>query len=231
VIAVLALAAAAQAVAALPTDAAGWQALGLKYAQTSDYELAEPALAEACRMEPRRSDACYQLGRVRYLLNRFAGAIGPLEQSLANPGEPAGRTTLALAQAREGLDEPLLAEPLYRKAVELGAADAEFRYAMFLLRQGRVDESARMARKAVERMPRSAMAFAELARAENQLDQLDSARQHLEQALALAPNYGPAHLLAGHVYQRLGQAEKAARHLKAASASKAAGTTPAPVRP
>lgn len=201
--------------APLPSDAAGWQALGVKYAQAGDYELAEPAFAEACRMAPRRPDACFQLGRARYLLNRFAGAIEPLEQSLAN-GEPAGRATLALAQAREGLDEAAAAEMLFGKAVKLGAPDAELRYGMFLLRQGRVEEALAMGRKAVERSPKSAMALVELARAEAQEGALTAARDHLERALALAPASGPAHLLAGRVYQRLGNKDKAAVHFKAA---------------
>lgn len=211
-----------QAGAPLPTDAAGWQALGVKYAQAGDYELAEPAFAEACRMSPRRPDACYQLGRVRYLLNRFASAIAPLEQSLANsPAEPAGRATLALAQAREGLDEAPAAEALFARAVKLGAPDAELRYGMFLLRQGRVEEAVAMGRKAVERSPKSAMALVELARAEAQQGELQAARDHLERALALAPENAQAHLLAGRVYQRLGDGEKAAGHLKAGAAAAA----------
>ncbi|MCS7026330.1 MAG: tetratricopeptide repeat protein [Bryobacteraceae bacterium] len=206
-----------QAQNSLPKDAAGWYTLGLKYAQAGDFELAEPAFAEACRLDRRYPDACYSLGRVRYLLNRFAEAIGPLEQSLAN-GEPAGRATLALAQAREGLDQAAPAEALFRKAISLSATDAELRYAMFLLRQGRVEESVAMALKAVERTPRSALALTELARAELQAHQIASAQAHLEQALKIDPKFGQAHLLLSRVYHRLGDPEKAARHLKAATA-------------
>lgn len=207
---------AAKFLLAWQTTAAEWHAAGLKHAQASDYELAEPALAEACRLEPRRKDACYQLGRVRYLLNRFAGAVAPLEQSIAN-GEPRGRATLALAQAREGLDEPARAEPLFRQAVKLGVPDAELRLAMFLLRQGRVAESAEMAQKAVEANPKSPAALVEWARAENQLERYASARAHLEQAVALAPGYTAAHQLLERVCRRLGDTEAAARHRKKAN--------------
>ncbi|MCC6536489.1 MAG: tetratricopeptide repeat protein [Bryobacterales bacterium] len=201
------------------TTATEWHAVGLKHAQASDYELAEPALAEACRLESRRPGACYQLGRVRYLLNRFAGAIAPLEQSLAN-GEPAGRAKLALAQAREGLDEPTRAEPLFREAVKLGVPDAPLRLAMFLLRQGRVDESAAMAQKAVEANPKSPAALVEWARAENQLERYESARAHLEQAVALAPDYAAAHQLLARVCRRLGDAAAAQRHQQKAGAAR-----------
>ncbi|MBM3797409.1 MAG: tetratricopeptide repeat protein [Acidobacteria bacterium] len=179
------------------------------------YELAEPALAEACRLEPRRKDACYQLGRVRYLLNRFAWAIASIEQSIAN-GEPAGRAALALAQAREGRDEPALAEPLFRQAVKLRAPDAGLRLAMFLLRQSRVAESEAMARKAVEANPKSPAALVEWARAENHLERYATARTHLEQAVALAPGYTVAHQLLERVCRRLGDTEAAAWHRKKA---------------
>lgn len=199
-----------------PKDAAGWHALGVKYAQAADFELAEPAFAEACRLDPRHPDSCYSVGRVRYLLNRFAGAIAPFEQSIANR-EPLGRATLAIALAREALDEPAVAEPLFRKAMKLSTPDAELRYATFLLRQGRVEESVAMARKAVDRAPKSPYPLLELARAEHQQGDLASARKHVESALSLDPNLAQAHLLASRIYQRMGDAEKAARHLKAAT--------------
>jgi tetratricopeptide (TPR) repeat protein len=67
-------------------------------------------------------------------------------------------------------------------------------------------------------IPISAYAGLARARIALQQDQIDRARQLLERVVGGAPRFGAAHRLLGDVYERLGTADKAARHVARAAA-------------
>jgi tetratricopeptide (TPR) repeat protein len=67
---------------------------------------------------------------------------------------------------------------------------------------------------AVKSQPDSAKAHYELARTLIQLKHLEPARTHLEKAVALDPNHGPAYLLLGSVNYRLGAIAAAEQNTK-----------------
>src|SRR5262249_40121728 len=89
-------------------------------------------------------------------------------------------------------------------------------YAVFLFRQGRVEESLAPIEAALGRHPQSGRAHLEMGCILLALDRLDEAGRHLEHATAITPSSKRAHLLLGKTYLRLGKAEAAEEHLRLA---------------
>jgi tetratricopeptide (TPR) repeat protein len=91
--------------------------------------------------------------------------------------------------------------------------DPRFHYAIFLFRQGRLEESLRMARMVAKSWPEFGSAHYEIARILQHQDQLGEAVEELEKAIKGGAGT-PAHLLLGRIFLRMGRTEEAERHLK-----------------
>jgi len=193
-----------------------WKALGVLEASVRQYAEAEPALREACRLDPKEQDACYYWGRALYALDRFQASLAALEQALAIDRQP-GRAHLGMAQALEALGRAAEAERQFRRAVELGAGasadlDPRLHFGIFLYRQGRTEEAIGRLRSARP----SARTHYNLGRALFQQGRLDEAERQLRDAIRLDPAYAEAHLQLAGLYRRLGRVEDAERHAKQA---------------
>ncbi|MGH9675090.1 MAG: tetratricopeptide repeat protein [Bryobacteraceae bacterium] len=200
---------------ATPANAAAWKWLGVVHASRSEHELAEQPFREACRLAPADSDACYFHGRNLYLLNRFEPALAVLEKRLPDDPQP-WRIRLAMAQSLEALGRGAESEKQFRASIAAEPKpgrpedDPRLHYGVFLLRQGRTEESL----QALEQAPASSRSFSTQGRAMSQLGRLEEAVSRLEKAIALDSRDWNAHLLLGKVYQRLGRPADADRHLK-----------------
>lgn len=196
--------------------AAQWLAAGVAHAQRGDYLSAEPAFAEACRLETAMPDACYYLGRARYFLDRFEDALTALRQSQASDSrQPPGRALTAIAQALEGLGRAEEAEAGFRQALEAAprSAESHTKYGLFLVRQGRAAAAVGSLEKAAQLDPTAREAPLELGRALYQLGRLEQALPHLRRAAKLDPKSAPAHTILSKIYRRLGREAEADRHL------------------
>jgi tetratricopeptide (TPR) repeat protein len=200
----------------LAPNARHWKALGVLEASVGRYAEAEPALREACRLDPREPDACYYLGRACYALDRFEASLAALEQALPNDSQP-WRVHLGMAQAREALGRAADAEERFRLALKLAGRtapdfDPRLHFGIFLVRQGRTAEAVGVLGEAVRTHPGSARAHYQLGRALFQLDRLEEAERSLRRAVELDANYPEAHLQLSKLYRRLGRAGDADRH-------------------
>jgi Flp pilus assembly protein TadD len=203
-----------------PSRAAYWKALGAAYAAQSRFELAEAPLRKACELDPRLEGACYYLGRNLYAENQFEPALAAFEKALKF-GPPAQRWLVqrGLGLALEALGRSGEASKAFRAAVESAPpslrADEDPRvdYAIFLMRQGRLDQALTPLQDHVKRFPASARGRFELGRVLSQKDEMEAAAKHLEEAVKADPQYWAAHLLLGRVYMRLGRNADGERHL------------------
>jgi tetratricopeptide (TPR) repeat protein len=204
-----------KAVELAPT-APHWKALGVLEASVGNYAQAEPALRQACRLDPGEEDACYYLGRARYALDRFEASLAALEQALPRDTRP-WRVHLGMAQALEALGRASEAEEQFRRALKLAGRtapdfDARLHLGIFLVRQGRTGEAVEVLGESAREHPGSARAHYQLGRALLQLDRLEEAEKSLRRAVELDPGYGEAHLQLSKLYRRLGKVTEADRH-------------------
>ncbi|MBL8179090.1 MAG: tetratricopeptide repeat protein [Bryobacterales bacterium] len=199
-----------------PKDARVWKALGVAHASMNDYNAAEPAFANACRIAPKLPDACYYHGRALYALNRFPDSLTALAKA---PAEECS-VQLAKGQAHEGNGNAKHAEALYGQAMrECGQRLPEVSAALglFLIREGRQHEAEPVLRHAVERFPNHAGARIHLGRLLVEKNLAAQALPHLEAAVRLASRSAQAHLLLAKAYTRLGRTSDAKPHFEAAA--------------
>ena len=109
---------------------------------------------------------------------------------------------LRLGRIAQQAREPAIAEPLFRRAVEMrpDLAAARQQYGLNLLVLGRLEDAARELREAVRLDPRDADSLSGLAYCEMQMGRMDDARAHAAAALAI----NPADPLAGGILRRGG---------------------------
>ncbi len=206
-----------------PASARAWKALGVVYASTGSYILAEPAFREACRIDPGEPDACYYHGRSLYALDRFEASLEVLQRALMRDPQP-WRVYLGIAQAQEALGQAEKAEKNFRRAMELGATGRvspdlhpRLHYGIFLLRQGRTQQAAGELHKVAQELPGLARARYELGRSLLQLGRTEEAATELRKAVELKPGDAAAHRLLSKAYARLGRTEDARRHAELAA--------------
>ena len=196
-------------------DAVAWKALGVAYATLSQYELAEPALGQACRLAPSLADACYFHGRALYALNRFESSIAALDKAGGS-----AKVRLGIGQALEALSRFDEAEKAMRQAVALAKGDdpsPSVALGLLLLRTGRAQQAEVVLARAVAAFPGSAEARLNLARTLMDRSAIALAVPHLERAVALAPSSAQAHLLLAKAYIRQGRDKDAQPHFEAAA--------------
>lgn len=212
-----------RAVRAAPQNAQAWKALGVAYASLGEYDTAREPFQQACERNSKLEDACYFLARALYATNRFEASLEALAKALAVDKRPY-RVRLAMAQSQEALGRAAEAESNFRAAIALGGAGDDkpgVAYGVFLIRQGRVEESIPPLETVLKRFPDSAAANLEMGRALYQLNRLNKAIELLERAVKLDPASAQAHLLLSRAYFEAGrdtegqrESELAARGVK-----------------
>ncbi|HYZ85614.1 MAG TPA: tetratricopeptide repeat protein [Bryobacteraceae bacterium] len=212
-----------QASRAAPSDARVWKALGASRAAMGDYQRADEPFQQACKLDPALEDACYFYGRNLYALNRFEPALEVLRNILPRDRAP-WRVYLGIAQASEALGRAKQAESAFQQAQRLyellpanerGRPDFDPRlhYAVFLFRQGRLNDALPMAQVVTTAWPGFGRGHFEVGRILHHQGQLAPAAEELEKAVKGGAG-PPAHLLLGRVYLRLGRAAEGEHHLK-----------------
>ena len=201
---------------AVPRAAVEAKQAGIRATQKGDYSEAAVNFAEACRLDPKLSSACYFQGRSLYYANRFSEALAPLRKSI-DAGESDARARSTMAECFEALGKNAEAERAYRKSIA-NDSDALYkvRYASFLFRQGRANEAVAPLEQALTAKPKDFDANLEMGRVRFELGNWDEALRCLNAALRIRPVSTQAHLLAAKVCQRLGRRAEAEEHLKAA---------------
>lgn len=216
-----------------PSRALFWKALGAAYIAQSQFRLAEAPLRKACDLDPGLEAACYYLGRTLYAANQFEPALGAFEKALKF-GPPGSRWLVqrGFGLALEALGRAAEAEKSFRIAIESSPArfrpdeDPRVDYAVFLIRQGRLNEAVQPLEDHVKRFPASSRGQFELGRVLSQTGELEAAAAHLEKAVEADLQYWAAHLLLGRIYIRLGRNEQGERHLRLGENGASAEQTP-----
>lgn len=110
------------------------------------------------------------------------------------------------------------AEREFKRAIELNAnyATAHQWYAEFLSAQGRFEDSIYQMKRAEELEPLAPIIKADLGTVYNTARDYDRALQQFQQALALNPDFGPAHWWSGQTYALKGRFAEAIAALKKA---------------
>ena len=198
-----------------PHDPVVWKALGVAHATLNQYELAEPAFAEACKLAPKLADACYFQGRALYALNRFEASLKALEQAPSS-----SKVKLGVGQALEALGRFDEAEHALQEAQNPTDPGPSVALGLLYLRTGRTPQAEQILTTTVARFPNSVDARVHLARALLERQAIDLAIAQLERALVLAPDNAQAHLLLAKAYMRQGRDKDAKPHFEAARPTK-----------
>jgi len=197
--------------------------LGLCYQLTEDDEKAESAFRRATELAPRDAEAWFFLGRHYYKMNFFDKAAEALENARKlDARDPRIHTFRGLTF--EALGRVAEAEQAYRTAVAANerlpspSFRPHFSYGALLLKLGRLAESERHLRRAVELEPSFWEPHFELAKLLYRQGRYDAARQAVESALATntaKPEEAARlyHLLA-RILLDMGCAEEAAEALR-----------------
>ncbi len=189
---------------------------GVQAAQVRDYSRAAQEFGKACRLDPKLADVCYYQGRALYYTNRFEDALVPLRSSV-ELGESAARAHSTIAQCLEALGQPDNAETEYRKAIaDDPTGQYRVRYAIFLFRQGRIDEAVVPLTEALKLSPQDFDANLQMGRVLFEQKEFSNSLAFLDKALQIRPASTEANLLAAKVCQQLGRKAEAEKHLKAA---------------
>jgi tetratricopeptide (TPR) repeat protein len=175
--------------------------------------VARESFEKAAGLAPDSAYAQFMLGFFYYLENDFRKSVPALERaSRLNPADP--RAVLYLALSQEGLAQPDLAIPLYRKAMELetraGKADPETytAYGRLLFALGRFEESARQVERVLELNPRSRDGHYERARLMLEARKFAEAAEEGEKALRSPPpgaTERQIHFVLARAYAQLGR--------------------------
>jgi len=199
-----------------PASADAVGALGIAYHADLFYDAAADAYRAAVRLSPGDWRWSYSLVLVHIERGEAAEAAARLREIVAsNPG-------LALAWLRLGDAEFKRAR--YREADEAyGRAETAARAEKA---SGAAAAVASPARR--ETIPLAAYAVLGQARIALQQGDVDRARQSLEKIVGETPRFGAAHRLLGDTYERLGDSDKAARHVARAAALPAYNAAPDP---
>jgi len=215
-----ALAALTQAVRKNPT-AQAWKALGVVFASKEEYDRAEPALAQACRLDSGEPQACYYWARALYALNRFSDSLAALDKAPSIQPAP-WRVVLARAEALSGLGRAGEAQKFYLEAIRARkedrsppqSIDPTLSYARHLYREGRTDEVLEILTSAGAAYQQVPEWHYQVGRALLQLDRADEAIGELKRAVALQPGYKEAHNVLSKAYYRSGNAVLGAEHAR-----------------
>ena len=202
-----------------PDYAETYKVLGLDYALGGMLQESEKAFRRAVGLEPNNWEFHYFQGRALYELQQFRESQSALGRAIElQPSSVKART--ALGQVLERLGDLPAAGRSYRKAEELcGAGSAECAWPLlqlgFLsLRETGDREAEPYFRQAVAARPDWAKPHFYLGKTLVTLGRLDEAQAELETAVRLDDSKSEYHYQLAQVCRRLGDAQKADRHLQ-----------------
>jgi tetratricopeptide (TPR) repeat protein len=199
-----------------PSSADAVGALATAYHADLFYDAAADAYRAAARLSPGDWRWSYALALVHIERGEAAEAAARLREIVAaNPG-------MALAWLRLGDAE--------FKRARYEEADEAYRHADDSARAEKAAGGTAVAASPSRRETIPVAAYAGLGRARIALQQgdVERARQSLEKIAAETPRFGAAHRLLGDTYERLGDRDKAARHVARAAALPAYNAAPDP---
>ena len=194
--------------------AADLEAVAGDYVLLKDYPDADKWFTKAVEWNPTDALGWYYLGRTKYNENRFEEAVSAFEQCLKlDPRNVKAEDNLGLSFA--GLDQLDKAIAAYRTAIEWqkDAPDNNdgpvFDLGSLLVDDNRPAEALPYLLEAGRMSPEDYRVHRQLGKAYAHLNQLEKARNELEQAVQLAPQNAPLHFMLAQVYRRQGLTDKA----------------------
>ena len=184
------------------------------YVLLKDYLDADKWFTKSVEWNPKDSLGWYYLGRTKYNENRFDEAVTAFEQCLKlGPGNVKAEDNLGLSF--EGLNQIDKANAAYRTAIEW-QKDAKVKdsgplldLGSLLVENNKPAEGLPYLVEAEGISPEDYRVHRELGKAYTHLNQLQRARDELEQAARLAPQNAPVHFMLAQVYRRQGLIDKA----------------------
>lgn len=193
------------------------------YALLDDFSDADRWMSRSLQMNDRDAETWYDLGRIRYSLQRFQEAMQCFKKTLElSPQSVKAADNLGLAY--EGLNRNADAMQSYRLALDWqkGAAHPSeqpmLNLATLLLTQGKSDEALPLLQQAQAISPKNPSIHEQLGHLYLRADRLPEAQVQFEAAVALSPKRGAYHFLLGQVYRREGLAAKAKAEFDQAAA-------------
>ncbi len=130
-----------------PRNARAYKLLGMVYVAREQFQQADQPLQRACQLDPLDETACYYLGRNNYALSRYDQSRSVLERALHNFPNSA-RIKAGLGLTLEALGRYDEAAKYLKDAARENSPDALSQYGQFLFRQGRLQESVEVLRRA-----------------------------------------------------------------------------------
>lgn len=196
-----------------PHSADNWAQVGKLHARLKQHSEALTALDRALELDPQ--NVFTRQGRAHLLtqMDRPADARRELETIIAL--KPTyGTAHLSLGQLLEGAGDAAGAEEHYAKARKHRVnrpADVAI-LARFCLTKGWLTDAATNFNYAVRLNPTDAALRVDAGRCAVHLERYDEAREHFAAAVALQPEFGPAHFLLGRELGRAGDQAGAEKH-------------------
>lgn len=184
------------------------------YVLLGDMTDAEHWAKISLQMDNRNPDGWYELGRIRFTLQRFQEAVDCFQHSLVLlPRSVKAENNLGLSY--EGLNRTEDAIAAYRQAIAWQENEAHpseqplLNLSIILMHQDKLDEAKELLTKAVAIAPNDPRIREQLGHLYLQLNQLPLAEQELQAAITLEPKKPALYFLLGKVYHQEGREEQA----------------------
>jgi tetratricopeptide (TPR) repeat protein len=201
-----------------PEDAQARKVLGLNLFMLGDAAAAQTTLERAVQLNPSDGESRYYLGRVYFERQNMPAALAAFKKLLEL--EPRSvRAHNHLGQTYEALNEFAASENAYQTAIRLdsdGAKPSEwphYNLGVLYLNAGRAAEALPHLARALQIRPKFSEARLKRAVALAATGNSEQAKTELESLTADEPDYADAHYQIGRLYNRLGDLDKASKHL------------------
>ena len=194
---------------------------GLRQFQQGQVDQARRSCEQVLALAPRHPDAMHLLGVIALQSGDPAGAVENLRRAVAiRPDDASYQAHLALGYV--GLNRVPEAHVAFERAARLDAGDPEFQLGAgnCLAMMGRTEEAEAVFRRLVERHPRYALGWFNLAKALDDQQRYEEACRLYGQVTQLAPQFGEAYANLGAGLNRLERFEEAERAFRACLALK-----------
>ncbi len=198
--------------------------VALDYVLAGDYVDAEKWMSQVVAWAPGDGESWYDLGRIKYTLNRFTEAINCFKRALTLlPQSVKAENNLGLAY--EGLDRVPDALAAYRQAIAWQAASQAppsaqpyINLGTLLLEQNQPIPAQQALEHAETITPDDARLCVTLGKLYTRTGNLPQAQAQFEHAVALSPKTAAYHFLLGQAYRKAGQTAKAQAQFAEAAA-------------
>jgi tetratricopeptide (TPR) repeat protein len=198
------------AASAAPQDVMIAQTLAEAKMRQNDLTGAEEVLKRVCTNNPQSAAAVVLLGRFYLTQKRMADSEQQFQRALAlDPANADALYTLAILQVRTGRKAE--AEQTMRRLSKLPDASTNATLAIFLFREGRLDESLREFQRLDKEYPDDRLARTRLVTAYQSMNRVGDAEKRLDEALRTNPKDLDALLQRGELLlaaRKYGEAER-----------------------